>query len=106
MNLLRILFFCAVLTGIGSTSCKKSKAACGTFGWALSIQDELNNLSAATNAYSQNDTSENCNAYKQAYSEYLDALQGIEHCLVTDFERDDWQQSLNEAQQEVDSIQC
>ena len=106
MNLFRIFFLCAVLTGIGSTSCKKSEPACGSFGWSFAIQDEIQNLSTATTAYAQNDTPENCQAYKQAYIDYIDALKGWEHCLLSEFDRADWHQALNEAEQEVNNIQC
>lgn len=106
MNLLRILFICAVLTGAGNMSCKKSQPACGTFGWSFGIQDELNNLSDAILTYSQNETPENCLAYKQAYIDYIDALKGWEHCLLNDTDRSDWQNALNEAEQEANNIQC
>lgn len=106
MKLFRILLICSFLTAIASMSCKKSQPACGSFGWSLAIQDELNNLSAATTAYAQNNTQENCQAYKQAYIDYIDALKGWEHCLVNDLDRADWQQTLNEAEQEANGIQC
>jgi hypothetical protein len=106
MNLLRIFFICAVLTGVGIISCKKSEPACGSFGWSFAFQDEINNLSIAATAYGQNNTPENCQAYKQAYIKYIDALKGWEHCLLSELDRDDWHQALNEAEQEVINIQC
>lgn len=106
MKLATLFFICAVLTGMGTISCKKSEASCGTFGWSFAIQDELNNLSAATTAYAQNETTENCLAYKKAYSDYIDALKGWERCLLNDHDRSDWQNALNEAEQEVNNIEC
>ena len=105
MNHFRMLFICAVLAAVGTTSCKKSEPDCGTFGWSFAIQDEINNLSAAATAYSQQNTPENCQAYKQAYLNYIDALKDWEHCL-NDFDRTDWQHALQEAEQDVNNIQC
>jgi hypothetical protein len=102
----RLFFFYTLLLSISTFSCRKSAPACGTLGWSLAIQDELNNLSAATTAYSQNASHQNCEAYKQAYIDYIDALKGLEKCLINSIERADWQHSLDLAEQEVNNIQC
>jgi hypothetical protein len=102
MKLHFILLAGLFITGIGSFSCGKS---CGTFGWGLEIQDELNSLSAASAAYSQNPTPENCESYRKAYRDYIDALKGFDKC-VEPGERDSWRDALDEAEAEADNIQC
>ena len=94
-----------LLIGLSTTSCRKSSAKCGTLGWSLDLQNEITNLSNASSAYSLNPTTENCKAYKEAYSDYIDALRGYEKC-VSAAERAGWQQSLDEAEADVNNIQC
>ena len=106
MKLFRVLVFGVVLLSLSSVSCKKSGVSCGSTGWALGIQDEITNLSNAAGAYSTNPTTENCQKYRQAYIDYIDALKGWEKCLNTSADRAEWQQQLDEAEQEAQNIQC
>lgn len=91
------------IVGTGSLSCRK--ASCGSLGWAVDIQDELNNLSATSAAYSQNPTPANCQAYREAYIDYIDALKSWDKCVESG-SRASWQQSLNEAEQDAENLQC
>ena len=106
MKLFRVLVFGVVLLSLGSVSCKTSGVNCGSAGWGLAIQDEINNLSTTATAYSTNPTTENCQAYRQAYIDYIDALKGWEKCLSNAVDRADWQQALDDAEQEANNIQC
>jgi hypothetical protein len=106
MNSFYALFFCSVLTVIGLSGCRKSGVACGSPAFGLAIQEELNTLSTASTAYYQNPTPANCEAYKKAYVDYIDAIRGWEKCLSNTAERNSWQQSLDEAEQEANDLQC
>ena len=106
MKNLSILFLYCTIAYACLSSCGKNEAACGSLGWTFDLQDELNNLSEATTAYAQDDSPANCNAYKQAYLDYIDALRGWERCLEAGNDREEWQQALNQAEQEANSILC
>lgn len=93
-----------LLLSIGS--CRKSGLRCGSLGFAFALQDEAQNLSNASSAYSQNPTPANCEAYKHAYLDYIDAIRGYEKCLTTQAERASWQQSLEDSEQNAMNIQC
>lgn len=97
-----IIVAAALIISVGSWSCGKS---CGTLGWALGVQDELNNLSTTSAAYSQNPTTANCQAYREAYIDYIDALKKWDKCVGAS-DRGSWQQSLDEAETEAENIQC
>ena len=91
-----------VMLGMGFSSCGKS---CGSLGWTVGVQDELNNISAASIEYSQNPTPANCQAYREAYLDYIDALRSWDNCVQTT-DRASWQQYLNEAEQNADDLKC
>ena len=106
MRLFGILLFAMAIMTLGTTSCsKKSTVNCGSFGWGVAVQDEITTLSNASAAYSQNPTTENCNAYRQAYIDYINALRDYDKC-VQSADRADWQQALDDAEQEANNIQC
>lgn len=96
------MIFCLGIMGIGLVSCGKN---CGSLGWALAIQDEANALSTASSAYSQDQSPANCEAYRQAYLDYIHALRDYDNC-VEGGDRASWQQSLNEAEDDLDDLQC
>src|SRR5690554_4257119 len=92
------IFLCLFFALTCLTSCGKN---CGSVGWALDLQDEINNLSVAAQAYSQNPSPGNCEAYRQAYLDYIHALKDWDKC-VDGVDRDSWRQSLNEAENDLD----
>lgn len=55
---------------------------CGTGSWAEEVSAELSAFSAAADVYGNNPTVENCNAYKSAGEDYLDALELSRGCVV------------------------
>jgi hypothetical protein len=47
----------------------------------------------------------NCNALKAAYQDYIDALRPYGNCpTLTGQSRTDWQNALNEAEADIDTI--
>mgnify|MGYP006292607729 CR=1 FL=1 len=75
--------------------------------WAEAIQDELNAVSAAAQAYGTNPTVENCLAYKAAAQAYVDALEPYGDCAQwSGATRAEWEAALASAQESVDSIEC
>jgi len=90
---------------IGFLSCSPGGPACGSFGFAFNVQNEILDLSAASTAYSQDPSPQNCQAYKNAYANYIDALKKYDKCVEAS-ERDEWRQSLEEAERDVMDLQC
>lgn len=111
--MIRSFLFIAILSVAITTSCNKDKDddgpadLCGA-NWspAVELQDELNALSAAINVYSQDPTVENCNAYKQAYLNYLDAIRDWEECYIYVGQQQEFLQAVEEAEQDVNEIEC
>jgi len=92
---------------ISTTSCKKDSGVnCGGLGYAFAILDETEAWSTAYNAYiADPEDKAKCEAYVAAYTDYLDALRDYDNC-VTGAERDDWQDSIDEAIEDIESTDC
>lgn len=64
-------------------------------------------MSLAAQAYGTNQSPANCNAYKQATQNYLNALKPYGNCtLLTGQDRIAWENSLADAQESVDNMEC
>lgn len=99
----------ALLFSVFLFSCSGNSLAerCGAnWSYSAEIEQEINNLSAALTTYSQNPTTENCEAYKEAYLDYLDALRDLEECYVYTFSQDEFNQFINETEEAVNAIDC
>ena len=79
-------------------------AGCG-YAWSVRIADEAQALSAAAQAYGQDPTTENCEAYRKAYQDYLDEAEDIKPCVPAG-EKDDFQDNIDEAREELNKLQC
>lgn len=92
------------------TSCSKDgdgplgAAGCG-YVWSVRIADEILALSEAASAYSQDSSQVNCEAYKKAYQDYLDEAEDIKPCVPSD-EKDDFQQGIDDARDELNDLPC
>ena len=101
-----LISFLAIVV-LGSSGCKKNKVAGCSAAWATELSNEIIALSNAAQAYTTNPTLENCLAYKAAAQAYVDALAPYGNCAtLTGQDRDAWQDALNQAQQDVDDIDC
>jgi hypothetical protein len=105
MKTLAICFVTTCLLCLGFASCGPAGPNCGTLGFSFALQNEILALSAASSAYQQDPSPQNCAAYREAYSNYIGALQGYDKCVPAE-DRADWQQSLEEAQQEAANLSC
>ncbi len=92
---------------LGSWGCKKNTVAGCSTAWATELSNEITALSNAAQAYSANPTMENCLAYKAAAQAYVDAIAPYGDCAtLSGQDRVAWQESLDDAQQSVDDIDC
>ena len=103
----RVLCFLIVVSFLGIGSCKKKATDpdyCGS-AWATQVSAEITALSAAAQAYATEQTPANCNAYKTAYQNYLDALKPFADCAAwTAQEKSDLQDAINEAEQDISTL--
>ena len=100
-----LLLFSFVLM-IGVSGCKNggNSANCSV-NWGAEAADELSAISSALMAYTSVGSTENCNALKDAYQDYVDVLETFSNCsLLTGALRDLWQQAIDDAEDEIDTI--
>lgn len=77
----------------------------GYVSWSLSVTDEAAALSAAASAYGQDQSTANCLKYKEAYNDYIDALDGQSTCVPAS-QRAAFDQSLDDARAELNNLPC
>jgi hypothetical protein len=105
LSLAVLTLFTAVL--LFSCSGNSLEERCGP-NWspAVELEKEINDLNAAIEAYSQNPTTATCEAYKQAYLDYLDALREWEDCYVYAYSRDEFNQIIDSAEEAINQLDC
>lgn len=85
-------------------SCKKDNPInCGF--WGAELLNEITAISTASTIYSQDQSAANCNALKDAYQDYINAMKPYGDCAtLTGQDRTEWKQALDEAEADLDSI--
>jgi hypothetical protein len=100
---LQLLFIVICFTAL--FSCKKENTVPCSTAWAVDLQNELTAISTAITIYTSDQSEANCNALKAAYQDYIDALKPYGECAtLTGQSRTDWQNALNEAEDNLDTI--
>lgn len=79
--------------------------ACASGSWATEVTNESAALTTAAQAYTDDPTVANCNAYKTAGTNYLDALEDARGCVIG-ATQSAFNQAVNEAQAEIDALDC
>ena len=99
-----IFIFCFTLF---VTSCSKDGdgvAPCST-AWGTELQNELTAVINAGTVYALDPSAANCNAYKAAYQDYINALKPYGNCAtLTGQSRADWQKTLSDAEADVSTL--
>ncbi len=89
------------------TSCSKDGDGvlpCST-AWAADLQNEFTAITNAATAYATDQSDANCNALKNAYQNYINALKPYGNCAtLTGQSRTDWQKAVNDAEADVATI--
>lgn len=84
----------------GNVDCDNS------FSITVEIEDELNAFLNAAQAYGISQTQENCNAYKAAGNDYVDALRALEDCARIVGELQEYNQLLDQLETDINNIPC
>ena len=108
MKSVTYLFLFTVVCFLGFSNCSKSNESnpgnCDA-NWALGVQSELEAVSNALIAYSTDQNSTTCNAFKVAYQDYINALKQFEDCaLLTGTDRAQFEAALQEAEDELPTL--
>jgi len=101
------LFLLLVAALTFSTGCVKKAVTldnCSSEAFSNNVLDKLNVWNETIPAYANEPTQTNCDAYKAAGQDYIDALANFETC-ATIFTAD-WRESLQEARVELANETC
>lgn len=98
-----------VVSALALYSCSGNSLAdrCGP-NWSpyVEIEDEINAYTTALTNYSQDPSTENCEAFKEAYLDYLDALREWEDCYVYAYSQEEFNQTIDEAEDAINELDC
>ena len=101
LSLILILFAVAC-----SDSDDDNNIPCDSQSFNQEFQEELEAVSIAANNYGMNPTTENCEIFKAAYIDYIDALEGWEECATFHNQEVEWRQALDDARVAANDIMC
>lgn len=109
----KYLFFYLLVLSLSITACGDDEGDinnnddCNTsFNLASELQIELDNLNAAATTFSNDPTSENCSAYKNADQAYVDAIRSYESCAEEAGQEEQFRTAVDSGQATVDAITC
>lgn len=106
-KLISLSVFFLVVIFLSQVSCKKDDSDPGYCGstWSTQLSDESTALSNAITVYATSPTTENCNAYKAAYQNYLDALKPFKDCTgYTAAQKNDLENAIAQAESEISTL--
>lgn len=87
------------------SSCSKDDDAGCSGAWGTELQNEITALSTAIGIYYEDETEANCDDLKDAYQDYINALKPYGNCAtLTGANRAAWQDAINEAEADLDTI--
>jgi hypothetical protein len=105
--MLRLFYLLIIGTFLVLSSCKDEKSDpdyCST-AWSTQVQDELNAVISAATTYASDQTTQNCNAYKAAYQNYIDAMEPFGNCTIWSAQdKTAWENAIDEARAEISTL--
>ncbi len=111
MKYTRNLFVLSLLVLFVSIGCNKDDddddGRCGN-NWspAIELEDEINAINAAAQAYAMDQSVENCEAYKQSILDYLAEVRDWEDCYIAIGQQQEFNAAVTQAEQDAMNIQC
>jgi len=104
---IRLLFFFLALGTLGLVSCSDDGVDCDdSFNFYTELEAEADALTDAAFAYANDPSTSNCEAFREAYQDYLDTAADLEDCADEVGQGAEFQQALEEAQDALDNLQC
>lgn len=105
-----LFFFFLLITTLSlATGCGKDdpivRNDCTSEGVSMTVQNAYAKLEVTISNYIDDSSVENCEAYKREARAYLELLRNFEDCPGIG-DTQEWQNSITEAQAELDMIQC
>lgn len=94
-----------VMSALLVSACKKDDDGVNCSNYVNAIQEKLDAVLVASEAFSTNPSTANCEAYKAAVAEYLDTAENFIDCVPTE-DRAQYQQDIDELQAEIDQLSC
>ena len=102
-----LLLFTGFLMSCGSDDDEKIEdCSNANVTFAVTFSEELENINIASMNYANDQSTENCNALKSAYEDYLDAIEAYEDCARQAGQLAEWNQGLDDAREALDDIVC
>lgn len=99
-----LIVFCISLLATSCSNDGDGLAPCSA-AWATDLQNELLAVSTAASTYHLDQSDANCNALKNAYQDYINALKPYGNCAtLTGQSRTDWKNAVDEAEAEVATL--
>ncbi len=111
MKLYSYVFYFLIVLSLGFSSCGGGDDGDGggncNYNWAVGVQSELTAISNAATAYSTDPSVANCNNYKNALQNYVNALKPFGDCsLLTGADRTSFQNALEQYEDIWADIDC
>lgn len=97
------LFLCLIVSLFFSISCEE--AAVVSCNYAVELQDEVTTLSNAASAYGQDQSAANCEAYRQAFLDYLEEAEKLDNCVLGG-DRVDYLKAIEDTRASLDDLTC
>lgn len=96
----------ALLFSIMFIACGKNAGVncSNSFVLGAALADEATALTEASQAYSQNQTAENCENYKAAYRDYIQELKKYKDCAYQQGQGEEYEDSLEDAENSLDDL--
>jgi len=106
MKLFNLVLFFSLCLGLSSCGDGDGIPGGCDNNFAQEFQDELNDISEAASNWATEQTTEACEAYIDAYQDYLNALEDWDECALWYGNQDEWQQAIDDTQDDLDDFEC
>jgi uncharacterized Zn-finger protein len=106
-KLVSISLFVVFVISFSNISCKKDEDDPGICGstWTAQLSAESTALSNSITVYAADPTAQNCNAYKTAYQNYLNALKPYSDCtMYTAGQKAELQSLIAQAEADISTL--
>ena len=100
------LLFAFMFVGVLFASCGDDEIECTEAGLNEAIQEETEALSEAVSAFVVDPTTENCEALRDAYQDFIDEAKNLQDCADEVGEGEEYMQSIQEAEASIAALEC